>query len=87
MNHFLEGDFTFQYWSLFFRWGASFLSGGGGAPWGISFNEGGRGFEKNRRMGRGRHPMSPLTMGNQGTPVLGSLLNDVAALQACNFIE
>ena len=58
MNQFLEGDFTFQCWSLFFRWGASFLSGGGGAPWGINFNEGGRGFEKNR-MGGGRPPMSP----------------------------
>ena len=35
---------------LFFRWGASFLSWGGG----IGF--GGRGFQKNRKMGGGAVP-------------------------------
>ena len=44
--------------SLFFRWGASFLSGGGGAPWeGISCNEGV--FKKKFRMGGGGTPYAP----------------------------
>ena len=50
--HFSMLEFVFQT-------GASFLSGGGGAPWGSSFNDGGKGFEKNRRMEGGRPPMPP----------------------------
>ena len=63
----MERCFIFQLrgGGVFFKWGASFLSGGGGAPWGgINFDMGG--FEKNCRMwGRAPPPpCPPLTMGN-----------------------
>ena len=42
---------------LFLRWGASFLIGGGGAPQRGSIGFiGGRGFDKNRRIGGGVSP-------------------------------
>ena len=37
----MKGCFTFQWRGLFFRWGATFLSGGRSAPWGgIGFDGG-----------------------------------------------
>ena len=49
---------------LFFRWGASFLSGGGSHMGGIgSGGGGGGGFEKNRKMGGGcTHYVKPCTL-------------------------
>ena len=48
----MEGCFMFQWeGGLFFRWGASFLSGGGHRFWW-------KGFEINRKMG-GVPPMPP----------------------------
>ena len=43
-----NGAFRVSMRGLFFRWGASFLSGGGGGcHWGASVLGGGGGFEKN----------------------------------------
>ena len=48
----------FQWRGLFFRWGASFLSEGGGAPWRASVLVVGESFEKNRKIGGEGRPLS-----------------------------
>ena len=66
----MEGCFIFQWEGLFFRWGASFLSGGGGVHrmGGIGF--GGQVFKKKNCKIGGCPPMPP-------SPLLESLVLNI----------
>ena len=74
----MERGFTFQWGEVFFRWGALFLSEGGGVP-----HRGDTGFDggfRKKIVGwRGCHPFPPppTTMGNPVPSVLDCLIRSM----------